>query len=100
MDHSEAGLEPLAGKREIAKAKEMMKQAGYAGGKVVMLIAIDYPQIKAMGDVMADTMHRLGMNVDYVATDWGTMLARRNKKEPIEQGGWGSFITGWGGPTI
>ncbi len=94
---SDAGLEPLSGKRDIPKAKEMMRQAGYAGEKVVMLIAADYPQIKAMGDVMADTMHRLGMNVDYVATDWGTMLQRRNKKEPTGQGGWSSFITGWVG---
>ena len=94
---SDAGLEPLKGKRDIPKVKEMLKQAGYAGEKVVMLIATDYVQIKAMGDVMADTMSRIGMNVDYVATDWGTMLQRRNKKEPTGQGGWSSFITGWAG---
>jgi peptide/nickel transport system substrate-binding protein len=35
--------------------------------------------------------------VDYVATDWGTMLQRRNKKDALDQGGWSSFITGWAG---
>ena len=42
-------------------------------------------------------MQRCGMNVDYIATDWGSMLQRRNKKDPVEQGGWSAFITGWAG---
>jgi peptide/nickel transport system substrate-binding protein len=42
-------------------------------------------------------MTQSGMNVDYVATDWGTMLQRRNNKGPIEQGGWSCFFTGWEG---
>ncbi len=94
---SDAGLEPLKGKRDYAKVKEMLKAAGYAGEKTVLMVPTDYSTLKALGDVMADVMGRVGMNVDYVATDWGTMLARRNKKDPIEQGGWSGFITGWAG---
>ena len=37
------------------------------------------------------------MNVDMVATDWGTMLSRRNNRGPVEQGGWSCFNTGWEG---
>ncbi|MDB5416308.1 MAG: Peptide/nickel transport system substrate-binding protein, partial [Rubritepida sp.] len=85
---TEDGLEPLRGPRDPAKAREMVRAAGYAGEKVVMLVATDYAQFKAIGDVMADTLSRIGMNVDYVATDWGTMLQRRNNKNPAEQGGW------------
>lgn len=94
---SEVGLEPLRGPRNYAKAKELLKQAGYAGEKVVMLVAADYPQFKAIGDVMADSMGQAGMNVDYVATDWGTMLQRRNNRGPVDQGGWSCFSTGWEG---
>ncbi len=94
---SEDGLEPLRGKRDYAKVKEMLKAAGYAGEKTVLMVPTDYVTLKALGDVMADTMARVGMNVDYVATDWGTMLTRRNKKDPVEQGGWSGFITGWAG---
>ena len=94
---SEEGLEPLKGPRNYDKVKEMLKAAGYAGEKTVLMIPTDYVTLKALGDVMADTMHRVGINVDYVATDWGTMLQRRNKKDPIEQGGWSAFITGWAG---
>ncbi len=94
---SPVGLAPLQGPRNYAKAKEMMKAAGYAGEKVTMLIATDYPQFKAIGDVMADSMGQAGMNVDYVATDWGTMLQRRNNRGPTSQGGWSCFFTGWEG---
>lgn len=94
---SEAGLEPLKGTRDLAKVREMLKQAGYANEKVTLLAAVDYAQFKAIGEVMADVMGRIGMNVDYVATDWGTMLSRRNNRGPVDQGGWSCFNTGWEG---
>jgi peptide/nickel transport system substrate-binding protein len=94
---SDVGLEPLRGPRDYAKVKQMLKEAGYAGEKVSMLVATDYTQFKAIGDVAADMMSQIGMNVDYVATDWGTMLQRRNNKGPVDQGGWSCFFTGWEG---
>ena len=94
---SPVGLEPLLGPRDYPRAKERLKAAGYAGEKVTMLVATDYVQYKAMCDVMADSMSRAGMNVDYVATDWGTMLQRRNNRGPNSQGGWNCFVTGWEG---
>ena len=95
---SMAGLEPLkSGKRDYAKLKEELKQAGYAGETVALLVPTDYPALKNMSDVAADTMRRIGMTVDYIATDWSTMLQRRNKKDPVAQGGWSAFITGWTG---
>ena len=94
---SEAGLDPLKGPRDYAKARTMLKEAGYAGQKVAMLVATDYPQFKAIGEVAADAMAKIGINVDYVATDWGTMLQRRSNKGPLDQGGWSCFNTGWEG---
>ncbi len=94
---STAGLEPLMGPRDYAKAKELIKAAGYAGEKVTMLVATDYAQFKAVADVISDSMTQAGMNVDYVATDWGTMLQRRNNRGPVAQGGWNCFFTGWEG---
>lgn len=94
---SDIGLEPLRGPRDPGKVKEMLKQAGYAGEKVAMIVATDYPQFKAIGDVAADMFSKVGLNVDYVATDWGTMLQRRNNKGPVDQGGWSCFFTGWEG---
>ncbi|MBK1660907.1 ABC transporter substrate-binding protein [Paracraurococcus ruber] len=94
---SEAGLEPLKGPRNLDKAREMLKASGYGGEKVPMLVATDYAQFKAIGEVAADAMQKIGLNLDYVATDWGTMLQRRNNKGPADQGGWSCFSTGWEG---
>jgi peptide/nickel transport system substrate-binding protein len=36
---------------------------------------------------------RIGLNVEYVSTDWGTVISRRASKEPVEKGGWSTFVT-------
>ena len=51
----------------------------------------------AHGEVTADLLKRLGMNVDFVATDWGTVVARRAQKSPPGQGGWNMFHTSTSG---
>ena len=57
----------------------------------------DFPILKALADVGADVMTKCGLNVDYQALDWGTVVQRRAKKDPIDQGGWSVFHTFWGG---
>jgi peptide/nickel transport system substrate-binding protein len=51
------------------------------------------PVTKAQGDVTAELLKRIGMNVDFVATDWGTSAQRRAQKTPPSQGGWNMFHT-------
>jgi len=94
---STAGLDIYTRKKDPAKIREQLKAAGYNGEKVVLMVAVDYPILKALGDVGADMLAKIGMNVDYIVTDWGTMLQRRAKKEPAGQGGWNLFVTGWAG---
>ncbi len=94
---SDVGLQPLMGPRDYSLAREKLKAAGYAGEKVALLVASDYPQFKAICTVVADSLGQAGMNVDYVATDWGTMLQRRNNRGPVTEGGWSLFATGWEG---
>ena len=64
---------------------------------MVVLVASDFPVLKAMADVGADMLKQAGMNVDYQALDWGTVLSRRTSKAPIDQGGWNVFFTSWAG---
>jgi peptide/nickel transport system substrate-binding protein len=94
---SEVGLEPFKQKKDPAKIKADLTAAGYKGEKVVLMVAVDYPILKALGDVGADMLQKAGVNVDYIVTDWGTMLQRRGKKDPADQGGWNLFVTGWAG---
>ena len=90
---TDIGMEVLNGPRDMAKVKAALAAAGYAGQTVAMMVATDTPYRKAMGDVAADTMRRAGMTVDYQSVDWGTAVARRDKKGPIDQGGWSGLCT-------
>lgn len=94
---SKAGLEAITGPRDLAKSREALKAAGYHGEKVVLLAGVNLPTIKALGDVSADLFGKLGVNLDVQAMDWGTVLQRRTKMEPPEQGGWNVMHTLWSG---
>jgi peptide/nickel transport system substrate-binding protein len=89
--YTELGGEILKGKRDFDAAKKLLAESGYSGQPVTCVVAQDQPITKAQGDVTADLLKRLGMNVDFVATDWGTTGARRALKTPPGQGGWNMF---------
>ncbi len=94
---SPVGLEAFTKPRDFAAAKKALADAGYKGEKVVLMGASDLPNLKALGDVSADLLARAGFNVDYQVLDWGTVVQRRTRKEPIAQGGWNIFGTFWSG---
>jgi peptide/nickel transport system substrate-binding protein len=94
---SEEGLEIFAGKRDTDAARKALDAAGYKGEKVVLMGASDLPNLKALGDVAADMLQRAGFNVDYQVMDWGSVVQRRTKKDPVAQGGWSAFATFWSG---
>ncbi|MEO3471670.1 ABC transporter substrate-binding protein [Roseomonas sp. CAU 1739] len=77
----------------IARARELLQQAGYNGERVVFMNATDSPINNAVTLTMAENMRRAGLNMDVAAMDWATLTQRRNRREPIEQGGWNLFVT-------
>jgi peptide/nickel transport system substrate-binding protein len=91
--YTEEGGEILKGPRNLDAAKRLLKESGYANEPVVLMAAQDLPAHKAWGDVTADLLKRLGVNVDYAALDWGTVVARRAQKKPPGQGGWHMYVT-------
>jgi peptide/nickel transport system substrate-binding protein len=94
---SDTGSAALTGKRDYDKAKQLIKEAGYNGEKIVVLDAVDQPLIHAEALVVIDELKKLGLNVEYVSADWGTVVTRRASKKPIAEGGWNMFETGWVG---
>ena len=94
---TDAGLEVFQGKRDYAAAKKAIMDAGYKGEKVVLMAPTDFPILKALADVGADVLTKCGLNVDYQASDWGSVVMRRAKKDPIDKGGWSLFHTFWAG---
>ena len=91
--YTTVGGDILTGPRRYDAAKALLKEAGYNGEKIALMVAADVAITKAEGDVTADLLSKIGMNVDYQAVDWGTVGARRAKKDPVAQGGWNIFHT-------
>jgi peptide/nickel transport system substrate-binding protein len=85
---------------DLDRARRMLREAGYAGEKAVIISPTDIPTTHGLGLVTEDLLRRLGMNVELVATDWGTVLARRSSRNPPDRGGWSIFHTWWVGPDV
>ncbi len=94
---SDVGLDVFTGPRDLPKVKQALEVAGYKGEKIVLLAPTDIASAKALADITNDTMKKLGMNVDYQAMDWATLVQRRAKKDPVDQGGWSIYHTSWSG---
>jgi peptide/nickel transport system substrate-binding protein len=91
--YTENGGDALKGKRDYDLAKKLLAEAGYKNEPIILLVATDVAITKAQGDVTADLLKRIGMNVQYQALDWGTVGQRRASKEPPDKGGWNIFHT-------
>ena len=86
-----AGLDVFKGRKDFENLKREVKEAGYQGERVVMLVGTDSPVNNAASEVTADLLRKMGFNVDYVATDWGSVVQRRTSQQPPDKGGWNLF---------
>jgi peptide/nickel transport system substrate-binding protein len=91
--YNEEGGGILKSPRNFDAAKRLLAESGYSGHPVTCMAAQDLARHKAWGEVTADLLTRLGIKVDRVAVDWGTVVARRAQKSPPGQGGWQIFHT-------
>jgi peptide/nickel transport system substrate-binding protein len=91
---------PGFGKTDAAKLAQLrtaLTEAGYKGERVVFLSGADVPRISAVCEVMRDALVQIGMNVDFVTADWGTVVSRINSRNPVTEGGWSCYCTYWSG---
>ena len=94
---STVGVDVTRGPKDYNKLKQDLMAAGYKGEKIVILAASTIPTIWAEAQVASDTLKKIGFNTDFQALEWGTVVARRASKEPIDKGGWNVFYTYLGG---
>ncbi|MBR0661786.1 ABC transporter substrate-binding protein [Neoroseomonas oryzicola] len=84
----------------VERARQMLREAGYANEKVVLLAPADQPIAYNQAQVSENLLKRLGMNVDFITTDWASFVSRRNNRGPVDQGGWSAFHTLWSGADL
>ncbi|KGT72887.1 peptide ABC transporter substrate-binding protein [Bradyrhizobium japonicum] len=75
------------------KAKQLLKEAGYAGEKVVILQPSNWASMSNAAQLLASTLRTIGVNAELAPSDWGGIVARRANKSPVESGGWSIFIS-------
>jgi len=89
---SRLGGEALAA-TDPAKAKGMLSAAGYDGRPIVVMDPADNSVLHPAALVLAQSLRRMGANVDVQAMDWSTLTQRRASKAPPGQEGWNLFVT-------
>ncbi|QIE56740.1 ABC transporter substrate-binding protein [Pikeienuella piscinae] len=89
---SHAGEEPVLG-FDLDKAKALLEEAGYDGSPVVLMDPADNSTLHPAALVGAQSLRRMGMEVEVQAMDWSTLTQRRASKDAISDGGWNVFIT-------
>jgi peptide/nickel transport system substrate-binding protein len=83
------------GKPDLEKAKVLVKESGYDGRPVVVLDPSDIALTHGAALVTRELLSQIGFNVDLQAMDWSSVVARRAKKDPPQQGGWNLLFTWW-----
>ena len=89
---NDAGIDVLTRPRDYAAIKRDLSATGYRGEKVVVLVPADAPASHAMAQVGIDQLSKAGFNIDAQTMDYGTVIARRARKESPDKGGWSVFF--------
>ncbi|RYJ01678.1 MAG: ABC transporter substrate-binding protein, partial [Acetobacteraceae bacterium] len=89
---TEAGLQAMAGAPDYDKVKRNLQAAGYKGEKVVLAVPTDLTALNAMSEIAGDMFRRVGINLDYQASDWGSVAGRvMNNRDSLDKGGWSAW---------
>jgi peptide/nickel transport system substrate-binding protein len=96
---TDAGMENVLN-QNAAKAREILKEAGYDGTPVVLMQSTDLGVLTNMAPVAKQQLEAAGFKVEMQSMDWQTLVGRRTKKDPPDKGGWSAFITSWAAADI
>ena len=94
---SQAGMQALTAPRNLDRVRRDITASGYAGEKVLLMAPQDIASVKALAEVSADLLRRIGLNVEAASMDWASSIARRFKTGTPDEGGWSIFQTSWAG---
>jgi peptide/nickel transport system substrate-binding protein len=84
-------MKPYYDQRNPAKAKELLKQAGYNGEKIVLQTNSNYPSFRDAILVLSEEMKEAGMNVAVDVVDWTTNASNMQRGTGV----WNVSTTGY-----
>ena len=97
---TEVGAEPLKGKRDLDKAKQLIKEVRLQGREDRHHLATDQPIVHAQSLVTLEMLKKLGLNVELQAGRLGHAdHAPRGRRSRSTRAAGTSSTPGWSGPT-
>lgn len=84
-------MKPYYNQGDVAKAKELLKQADYKGEKITLQTNSNYPHFRDAILVLSEQMKEAGMNVSVDVTDWTTNASNMQRGT----GTWNTSTTGY-----
>jgi peptide/nickel transport system substrate-binding protein len=81
-------------KTNVAKAKQLLAEAGYKGEPVVIIGSPQLPISDVMSQLLAQRLRDAGVNVDLQMGDWATIYGRMSTRNlAMGHGGWNLAAT-------
>ncbi len=78
---------PYYNQHDVEKAKRLVKESGYKGETIRWMGPRGYPVLFDTSFVIVQQLREIGLNIDHMAVDWGTMAKIR--KDPDK---WEAFV--------
>ncbi|MBV9784626.1 MAG: ABC transporter substrate-binding protein [Acidisphaera sp.] len=78
---------------DLDRARDLFKQAGYAGEQVIVLQATNFAYMSNSEQLIAGQLKKIGVNAELAPSDWGGVVTRRANQGPDDKGGWDIFVT-------
>ncbi|MCI0756483.1 ABC transporter substrate-binding protein [Teichococcus vastitatis] len=96
---TEAGTSAYA-KPDLETARRLLAESGYKGERLVLNSTYDIAPIGRMAEVAAESLKKIGFNIDLQFADWGTVTTRQQNRGTVAEGGWNLFVTTASGATM
>ncbi|MBW6399928.1 ABC transporter substrate-binding protein [Roseomonas sp. HJA6] len=93
------GSEPYR-QQNLAEARRLLERSGYRGEPIVLLNSRETLFVGVAGELAAQNLREAGFNIVLAESDWGTLMARRNSRNPPDRGGFNLFITSISGSGV
>jgi len=93
---TDAGTQIFQG-ASTARARQMLRDAGYNNEPVVFLHSESSALLNPMGLVIMDQLKQAGFNVQTATSDYATVAQRRLNRGPISANGWSALNVIWNG---
>lgn len=94
-----SGSEPYR-QQNLAEARRLLERSGYRGEPIVLLNSHETLFVGLAGELAAQNLREAGFNIELAESDWGTLMARRNNRNPPDRGGFNLFITSISGSGV